>query len=427
MPPAPPVAFATLAAPLPSHPPVRSITPSSHHLVLLHGTEFLTVADNQTLQAVERLERHTRTVTAVSAERGRIWSAGLDAIIVQWDERSRHPASEIKAFIKHPRPLTALATHEQDNLVIAGTGGEEAEALVIFWDTRNTSEPAYTHATHGDEVTHLSLLPPTAKWTTRSEPLPHQLLLSGSRDGTVALSDLRLPGGEEGDAAFVAAAQCSPVEAAGAYEWKKGMRVWARGESVAGWRIVEGEEGGLEFVDQTEVKFEAKSLKTPEEGPSVAHPAQQERAYPAAIRINYLSAVLPSAGVSKGGVPILSAGTDDGDIVLLHSASTPTAYLMSGPDARGHKGPVHAVHHAARDEALYTGSEDGVLAGWSLASLPRLVVGDPEVDDDGGDGREDINSEDESEIESTTSEESDRSDDSDDEEMWGRRSYGRDR
>lgn len=88
------------------------------------------------------------------------------------------------------------------------------------------------------------------------------------------------------------------------------------------------------------------------------------------------------------------------------------------------------MHYAARDEALYTGSEDGVLAGWSLASLPRLIVGDPEVDDDGGDGREDINSEDESEIESTTSEESDQSDDSDSEdETWGRRRpvYGRGR
>jgi hypothetical protein len=72
------------------------------------------------------------------------------------------------------------------------------------------------------------------------------------------------------------------------------------------------------------------------------------------------------------------------------------------------------MHHVARDEVLYTGSEDGVLAGWSLASLPRLAVGDAAIDDDGGDGREDIRSEDEeSEIETEESEESDRSDDMD--------------
>jgi len=80
------------------------------------------------------------------------------------------------------------------------------------------------------------------------------------------------------------------------------------------------------------------------------------------------------------------------------------------------------MYHVTRDEALYTGSEDGVLAGWSLASLPRLAVGDAEIDDDGGDGREDIRSEDEeSEIETEESEESDKSDnemdlDDDDEE-----------
>jgi hypothetical protein len=67
---------------------------------------------------------------------------------------------------------------------------------------------------------------------------------------------------------------------------------------------------------------------------------------------------------------------------------------------------VRAAYHAARDEALYTGSEDGVLAGWSLASLPRLVTGDAAVDDDGGDGREDINSDDESDESEIVTEES---------------------
>lgn len=120
-----------------------------------------------------------------------------------------------------------------------------------------------------------------------------------------------------------------------------------------------------------------------------------------------------------------------GNIVLQHTdkdALVPSAFLVTGPGARGHKSAVRAMYHAARDEALYTGSEDGVLAGWSLASLPRLVCGDPEVDDDGGDGREDIDSEDESEIETEESEEeeSDRSDRSDEDEedeegpRWGR-------
>lgn len=109
-----------------------------------------------------------------------------------------------------------------------------------------------------------------------------------------------------------------------------------------------------------------------------------------------------------------------GDIVLLHDSVkkdagyVPSAYFVSGPGGRGHKDVVRCMYHAARDEALYTGSEDGVLAGWSLASIPRLMTGDPEVDDDGGDGREDIDSADEeSEIETESSEDSEESDRSD--------------
>ena len=61
---------------------------------------------------------------------------------------------------------------------------------------------------------------------------------------------------------------------------------------------------------------------------------------------------------------------------------------------------VRSIYHDVQNEAIYTGSEDGILCGWSLASLPRLIVGDPEVDDDGGDGREDVVSDDEADEES---------------------------
>ncbi len=63
-----------------------------------------------------------------------------------------------------------------------------------------------------------------------------------------------------------------------------------------------------------------------------------------------------------------------------------------------------------QNEAIYTGSEDGVLCGWSLAGLPRLVVGDREMDDDGGDGRENVESDDESDEESEIETESEEED-----------------
>lgn len=104
---------------------------------------------------------------------------------------------------------------------------------------------------------------------------------------------------------------------------------------------------------------------------------------------------------------------------MLHQSSKafePSAYFLSGPGpARGHKDVVRALYHDIANEAIYTGSEDGVLSGWSLASLPsRLLVGDPEIDDDGGDGREDIASDDESEESEIVTEESDEEMDVDD-------------
>ena len=67
-----------------------------------------------------------------------------------------------------------------------------------------------------------------------------------------------------------------------------------------------------------------------------------------------------------------------------------------------------------------------MLCGWSLASLPRLVVGDPIIDDDGGDGREDVASDDEGDEESeieTENEDGEMNVDDDEEEEEGPR-YG---
>jgi len=90
-----------------------------------------------------------------------------------------------------------------------------------------------------------------------------------------------------------------------------------------------------------------------------------------------------------------------GDVVLLHQpASTSAQYQPSAYLLKSHADVIRTIYHDLPNEAIYTGSEDGVICGWSLASLPRLVIGDPEVDDDGGDGREDVASDDEGDEES---------------------------
>jgi hypothetical protein len=68
---------------------------------------------------------------------------------------------------------------------------------------------------------------------------------------------------------------------------------------------------------------------------------------------------------------------------------------------------------------LYTGSEDGVLAGWSLPDLSEIRTGDRDHDNDGGDGREDIDSADEDENDGMDVDEDEEESSDDDEVVFG--------
>jgi hypothetical protein len=113
-----------------------------------------------------------------------------------------------------------------------------------------------------------------------------------------------------------------------------------------------------------------------------------------------------------------------GDIVLMHgSADTynPSAYFLTHPNPSvGHKDVVRALYHDVQNQAIYTGSEDGVISGWSLASLPeRLRVGDKDLDD--AENMDDDDSDDGTEESEIESEESDGMDVDEDEQERGPR------
>lgn len=94
-----PVAYATLAEPLPPPKPyIVGITPTSlsNHLVLRHPENDISIADAQSLQVVDTLAGHSGPVTQVLCDNGSIWSSSMDATILRWDERSRRAATTIK-------------------------------------------------------------------------------------------------------------------------------------------------------------------------------------------------------------------------------------------------------------------------------------------------------------------------------------------
>ncbi|BEI82009.1 hypothetical protein CcaverHIS002_0211690 [Cutaneotrichosporon cavernicola] len=362
---------------LSSRPYIVDIIPTSSFLALRHPEPEITLADRKTLQGVATLSgAHTAPVTAVCADSS-IWSAGKDAKIVRWDERTQRPVAEIKAHIRKPLPVTALAVSEADNLVVGGTEVISSEAHILFWDPRNPSEPAYRHSsTHSDEITHLSLLS-----SSFSAPnVPAKLLLSGSVDGCVALSNAAEH--DEDEAVQAEENWNASIAGAGAYAWSGGMRVWARSDmdTLAGWDVRVGADG-LELGTLEEVpssQFKARSLAGPS-GP---------------LSTEYLVTAAPSLGVGRTGAPVVAAGTNDGAVVLEYNAGDgygPSAFLLPGGGA--HADVVRCMYHAPADQALYTGSEDGVLAGWGIGDVALRTGADGEGEEaemevDGGERRD---------------------------------------
>ncbi|KAK4685741.1 WD repeat-containing protein 89, partial [Tremellales sp. Uapishka_1] len=412
MPAPPPIAYANISQAIPATPYILSITPSlsSPHLLLRHPTSELSIADAQTLRQVDQLRGgHSGLITDVQADQTAIWTSGKDACIVRWDERSRRVASTIKAFLRRPLPVLSLAVSERNNLVIGGTELVSSESHILFWDTRNTQQPAYSHnSTHSDDITHLSLLPSTSTFLagSSSTPIPARLLLSASTDGLVALSSLQET--DEDEAVLAADNWGQSIASAGAYEVSKGkLAIWGRSDmdAVARWEVGRGEEGELELQNHMEdpsSSFRSKTFTPPHLGPSTTQTASEEREDKSKLVSDYLIDVVPSLGVGRKGGPMVASGTNEGDIILQYQSSStgeyqPSGYFVSGPGpSRGHKDVVRSIYHDVQNEAVYTGSEDGVLSGWSLSALSsRLQIGDPEIDDDGGDGREGVMSDDE--------------------------------
>ena len=116
MPSAPPTLYPTATTSLPGRPYILSLTPhltsTSSHLLLSHPSPEITIIDAQTFQLVDKLKGgHSKDISCVVtstsastdelvqggfANEGNIWSAGTDANVVRWDERSRRPGQTIK-------------------------------------------------------------------------------------------------------------------------------------------------------------------------------------------------------------------------------------------------------------------------------------------------------------------------------------------
>ncbi|WWC72946.1 uncharacterized protein I206_106910 [Kwoniella pini CBS 10737] len=433
MSPPPSILYATISAPLPSKPYILSINPSptNPHLILRHPGSDLTIVDNQTLQPIDQLTGgHQGNVTAVATDQDALWSSAKDGSIIRWDERSKRAGTVIRANIRKPIPVTALTISERDHLVIGGTELLSSESHIIYWDNRNSNKPIYLHSsTHSDDITHLSILPNTSSFlnsktssSTSSSGLnfTEKLLLSSSTDGLIALSN---PKESDEDESIITAENWNQSIADSKFYLHKGkMKISSKSDMdlISTWDIGLSNQGEIELQNQIEYpssSFRFKSFKPPKQGPTITQTASEEMESKTQLKSDYLIDVVPSLGISKNGGSMTAVGTNDGDLILQHHTNStnyqPSSFFLSGPSkSRGHKDVIRSIYHDLNNEAIYTGSEDGIISGWSLNSLSdKLIIGDDEFDlsGDEDENMDDDQSDEESEI-LTEEEESDKSD-----------------
>lgn len=255
-------------------------------------------------------------------------------------------------------PLLSLAIHEPSNLLVAGTELISSESHLLFYDTRSPTQPLYTHSTtHSDDITSLKFLPPTAQYagplgqgTTSSLPTPGNLLLSGSTDGLIALTNPKEADEEEafygaepldGSVAQVGYYRCPLVnpdkKARRATPKINGLKVWGRSDmdSFGTWAMGRGQEtGDVEMQDphlytnryfkhltvsQTAVKSRNASHIVSHDLETAEEEQARKQATSGRVRIDYLINATPTVGINQGtGEPIVAVGSNDGDIVLMH-------------------------------------------------------------------------------------------------------------
>ncbi|KAL1836692.1 hypothetical protein VTJ49DRAFT_4786 [Mycothermus thermophilus] len=168
--------------------------------ILPVATGLAATASDQTLSLFDPLRLSQGPVRKITTDHGNlkaakvysgvnsiICTAGENGTVSVWDLRL-NPSNARALQIGGNLPgLLALSCSEESNTLAAGTELANHQASILIWDLRSPSTPkSQYHEVHSDDVTELSFHPST----------PH-LLLSGSTDGLVNVTDTRITDEDE--------------------------------------------------------------------------------------------------------------------------------------------------------------------------------------------------------------------------------------
>lgn len=304
--------------------------------------------DRPSLRISQSFEGHaggTTSLRAVDSLAGvtqrAIISSGKDGVVRVWDDRTGAAAIEMP-FEGKQRTLLSCDVSSDGLTVAAGTELQQDDALVLYWDPRHPSAPLRKHtSTHADDITTVNF--------SRSSERSRNLLLSGSTDGLVSISNAEES--DEDEAVLHVGNLGSSISQTGWIGAGNGTRkgVWAATdmETLSLWS------DELDLTNDLDIR-----------GPSVH---TQARTWVT----DYLIGCHASADDS--GLSVL-VGSNEGDIALLRNADfhdRTSPWSLERVWAGHHKGVVRSALLDERANVLLTGGEDAIVLAWSCAPLPK--------------------------------------------------------
>ncbi|KAI9466692.1 WD40 repeat-like protein [Lactarius psammicola] len=269
-----------------------------------------------------------------------IISSGKDGIVRVWDDRTCAAAIEMP-FEGKQRTLLSCDVSSDGLTVAAGTELQQDDALVLYWDPRHPSAPLRKHtSTHSDDITTVSF--------SRSSERSRNLLLSGSTDGLVCISNAEES--DEDEAVLHVGNLGSSISQAGWIGAGNGTRkgVWAATdmETFSLWS------DELDLTNDLDIR-----------GPSVHTQAR-----------TWVTDYLIGCHVSDDSGLSVLVGSNEGDIALLRNAEfhdRTSPWSLERVWTGHHKGVVRSALLDERANVLLTGGEDAIFLAWSCAPLPK--------------------------------------------------------
>ncbi|KAH8829788.1 WD40 repeat-like protein [Flagelloscypha sp. PMI_526] len=255
-----------------------------------------------------------------------------DGSIEVWDSRSGGIGLR---FLNHQRGILSFDVAPDGMTVVGGTDMKYEEAFVCYWDPRQPAAPLVTHSsTHSDDITsvHFSRLP--------NEPL---LLLSGSSDGLVSISNATEP--DEDETVLHVGNMGSSVSQTG---WITGGGIWSSSdmESFSCWS------NELDHHRTVDIRL-----------PSVHSQAHT-------WVTDYLIGCHSSPNVPLG----VFVGSNEGDIALVSTSvvDASASWTLERVWTNGHMGIVRCCLWDEENGILFTGGEDAKLNIWSCSSVGSI-------------------------------------------------------